>query len=143
MSASESWSPVESAAPGEQEDSRPVVLVAMDAISADLDGRLASGSALDRLEAVAGAFSEAGNFAYWAISSAHAGQDVIRDVAVGDNRDRRHRAIRVDAGALEYRLSEYPVTQRIVEAGSGGFVASTADPDRGPRRAGGAGGDGL
>ena len=128
VSASESWSPAEGTAPEEQEDSRPVVISAMDGISVDLDGRLARGTALDRLEAVAGAFTEAGNFAYWAISSARAGEDLIRDIAVGDNRDRRHRGIRVAAGALEYRLSEYPVTQRLVEAGSGGFVASNADP---------------
>ena len=128
VSASESWTPVETTATTEAEESRPAVLGVMDAVSADLDGRLAGGSALDRLEAVAGAFTETGNFAYWAISSTHAGHDLIRDIAVGDNRDRRHRGIRVDAGALEYRLSEYPVTQRIVDAGSGGFVASAADP---------------
>ena len=132
VSASESWSPVETATPVEREGSRPVVLTAIDAISADLDGRLASGSALDRLEAVAGAFTDAGNFAYWAISSSSPGEDLIRDVAVGDNRDRRHRGIRVDAGALEYRLSDYPLTLRIVEAGSGGFIASAADPNVDP-----------
>ena len=132
VSASESWSPAEAADSTEPEDARPAVLGAMDAISADLDGPLADGPALDRLEAVAGAFTEAGNFAYWAISSVRTGQDLIRDIAVGDNRDRRHRGIRVDAGALEYRLSEYPVTQRIVEAGSGGFAASTADGSADP-----------
>ena len=124
VSASESWSPVETASPIEREGPRPAVLTAIDAISADLDGRLASGSALDRLEAVAGALTEAGNFAYWAISSAH-GRGPDPGLAVGDNRDRRHRGIRVDAGALEYKLSDYPVTQRIVDAGSGGFVAAS------------------
>ena len=110
----------------------PSFSTAIDAISADLDGRLARVSALDRLEAVAGAFTEAGDFAYWAISSTLTGEDLIRDVAVGDNRDRRHRGIRVDAGVLEYRLSDYPVTLCIVEAGSGGFIASADDPAADP-----------
>ena len=132
VSASESWSPGVTPARVEREDSRPAVIGAMDEISAELDGRLAAGAALDRLEAVAGAFTEAGNFAYWAISSVQAGQDLIGDVAVGDNRDRRHRGIRVDAGALSYRLGDYPVTQRIVAAGSGGFLASAADPGADP-----------
>ena len=125
VSASESWSPVEKTIRDEREGSRSVVVEVMDAISADLDDRLARVPALDRLEAVAGAFTEAGNFAYWAISSTRTGEDVIRDIAVGDNRDRRHRGIRVDAGALEYRLNDYPVTQRIVEAGS---AASSLQP---------------
>ena len=132
VSASESWSPTEAVDPQERGDSPAVVLAALGTVAADLDGALLGGSALYRLEAVAGAFTEAGDFAYWAISSSRPGEDLIRDVAVGDNRDRRHRGIRVAAGALEYRLSDYPVTLRIVEAGSGGFIASAADPDVDP-----------
>lgn len=132
VSASESWSPVEAVATERGGGSEDAVLRALDAIDEELDGRLADGPALDRLEAVAGAFTEAGNFAYWAISSTRGSEDRILDVAVGDNRDRRHRGIRVAAGALEYKLSEYPVTERIVRAGSGGFVASTDDPNADP-----------
>ncbi len=50
------------------------------------DGELRDAGALDRLEAVAIAFTEAGDLSRWAISIADHGRPYLRDLSLGDNR---------------------------------------------------------
>lgn len=128
-SASTKWNPIDAPGRTRRGDPRATVMAALDTVAADLDGRLAKASALERLEAVAGLFTEVGDFAYWAISSALLEPDLIRDVALGDNRDLHNRGIRVETGAHEYRLSDFPVTRELIEAGSGVFTAAVGDPE--------------
>ncbi len=104
-------------------------------IARTLDGELAEASTLDRLEVVATAFTTAGDFAGWAIAFAPAGGEELRDVALGDNRERRRTGARVAPTELDYEsyeLADYPVTKAIVAAGSGSFTASLGDPDGDP-----------
>ncbi len=104
-------------------------------IARTLDDELAGAPTLDRLEVVATAFTAAGDLARWAISHAPAGESRLRDVALGDNRDRRRTGARVvptDIHYETYELAEFPATEVIVKAGSGSFVARSGDPDSDP-----------
>ena len=112
---------------------RDRIATASEALIADLDERLASAPALDRLEAVASAYTEAADLASWTISLAAPGRDLLVDLSLGDNRDDEHQGVRVGPGTDKYRLSHYPATARIVAAGSGCF--SPASPIRRPTRA--------
>ncbi|MBA2239805.1 MAG: sensor domain-containing diguanylate cyclase, partial [Solirubrobacterales bacterium] len=109
-----------------------LIVSATEQLAAELDGRLADAPALDRLEAVATAFTESGDFASWAISVSPAGTKLIADVSFGNNRDGSVRGVRVAAGTDEYALSDFPVTAALVDAGSGCFVASRSDPGSDP-----------
>jgi len=92
-----------------------------------LDGELGDAPILDRLETVATAYTEAGDFARWAISLAASGRSYLRDVSQGVNRNRQPVGARVKLGVKDYEryeLDEFPATARVIAAGSGSFVAS-------------------
>ena len=98
---------------------------------ARLDTELAGAPVLDRLEAVATRYTEAGNFGRWAISFAETGCGHLRDVSLGHNRSRTA-GPRVAHGFddyEQYELDDFPATARIVAAGSGSFVAHVDDPE--------------
>ncbi len=111
---------------------RDRIATASEALIADLDQRLASAPALDRLEAVASAYTEAADLASWTVSLATPGRDLLVDLSLGDNRDDEHQGVRVGPGTDKYRLSHYPATARIVAAGSGCFLAGKSDPQTDP-----------
>ncbi|MEZ5157130.1 MAG: diguanylate cyclase [Solirubrobacterales bacterium] len=96
---------------------------------------LASAPSLDRLEVVATAFTTAGNFAHWTIAHTRSGGTKLRDVALGDNRERRRTGARVAPNELNYEsyeLADYPATEAIVDAGNGSFIARSGDPESDP-----------
>jgi len=104
-------------------------------IARTYDTDLAMASTLDRLEVVATAFTTAGDFARWAISYVGDGERRLRDVALGDNRERRRTGARVapcDLAYESYELSEYPATDAIVRAGGGSLIAHIDDPESDP-----------
>lgn len=96
---------------------------------AELDGPLATATVLDRLEAVASAYTEAADLAGWTVSVAAAGRDVLTDLSTGDNRNRDLNGIRIGPGTKEYKLEDYPATERAVAQGSGFYIASRSDPE--------------
>ncbi len=105
------------------------------AVSERLAGDLASTPALERLDLVAATFSRAGEMARWAISVAEPGTTHLRDVSLGDNRDRPGTEARVVAGYgtyERYELDDFPQTAALVAAGSGSFVARVDDPSTDP-----------
>jgi diguanylate cyclase (GGDEF)-like protein len=93
-----------------------------------IDGDFAHRPALDRLEAVAQAFAEALNAAAWAISFAPAGSRQIRSLCTADSRDNRLRGLRVGLEQEIYELDDYPATARLIDSGSGSFLALRSDP---------------
>ncbi len=100
-----------------------------------LDGDLLEAPVLDRLEAVAAAYAEAANFARWGISFAGAGRGYLRDISLGENRSRVASGVRVAVGYEEYgeyELDEFPVTAKVIAAGSGSFTAQTSDENSDP-----------
>ena len=104
-------------------------------IARTLDDELRDAATLDRLEVVASAFTTAGDFARWAISYASDGQDQVRDVSLGDNRELRHTGARVPPSEIHYEhyeLDDYPLTRDVVAAGSGSFITRVDDPDGDP-----------
>jgi diguanylate cyclase (GGDEF)-like protein len=101
-------------------------------IARTYDTDLSRASSLDRLEVVATAFTAAGDFARWAISYVPDGETQLRDVALGDNRERRQTGARVAPGDLAYEtyeIGDYPATQTIVRAGKGSLIARVDDPE--------------
>ena len=103
------------------------IAAATGAVVTELDGRLAEAPVLDRLEAVANAYTEAADLAGWTVSVARPGEDVLVDLSLGNNRDRGLQGIRVGPGTEEYRISEFPVTEEIVAAGAGTFIVNLSD----------------
>lgn len=101
----------------------------IEALVGELDGRLADAPVLDRLEAVATTFTQAGNFATWSVSVVAEGADVLVDLSLGDNRVRQFNGVRTSRGVDEYPVDEYPATAALVAAGTGSFVARADDPD--------------
>ncbi len=100
-----------------------------------LDEELAEAPVLDRLETVATAYAEAGDFARWSISFAASGRSDLRDISLGENRQRRGIGARVAVDAEQYEhyeLDDYPATARIVNAGTGSFVARVGDESSDP-----------
>lgn len=106
---------------------------AIDTAIAELDGRLAGAPLLDRLEAVATVFTEAADLATWSVSQARQGEDLLVDLSLGDNRNRDLQGIRVGPGTDRYRLSRYPATERVIQAGTGCFIVNRADRKSDPR----------
>lgn len=94
-----------------------------------LDGDLVDGTTLDRLEAVVAGFAETLNAAAWAISFAEHGSSTIRSISTADDRDSRLRGIRVGLDDEVYRLSDYPLTAKLVKAGTGSFHVDRHDGD--------------
>jgi diguanylate cyclase (GGDEF)-like protein len=88
---------------------------------------LAAEGALERIEAVAGALSEALNAAAWAISFVPVGGDAIHTVSIADGRDKRLRGLHLNLENDVYPIDEYPATARLIEAGAGAFVARVDD----------------
>ena len=112
------------------------IAAATDAIARRLDSVLLDAPVLDRLEAVAAAYADAGNFARWGISFAGTGRSYLRDLSLGENRSRVAAGIRVAPGYLEYgqyELDRFPLTEKIVTAGSGSFVAEIHDQGSDPQ----------
>lgn len=100
-----------------------------------LDGELREAPVLDRLEAVATAFTEAADCARWSISFAAEGSSHLSDVSLGDNRLRGAAGVRVAPGPEEYEqyeLDEFPQTAPIIAAGTGSFRALLDDPEVDP-----------
>jgi diguanylate cyclase (GGDEF)-like protein len=113
---------------------RPRFWEAAEEITRAFDDELAGASTLDRLEVVATTFTTAGDFASWAISYAANGESNLRDLALGDNRERRRTGARV-ASSLDYEsyeLADYPVTEAIVAAGSGSYSVQAGDEEADP-----------
>ena len=101
-----------------------------------LDGDFAHRRTLDRIEAVAVAFSAATDAAAWAISRWERGSSVMRTVAAADDRDSRLRGLRIGLENETYRLDEYRATAELLRAGRGTFLAHAAgdgDSDPGER----------
>jgi diguanylate cyclase (GGDEF)-like protein len=88
---------------------------------------LAAEGALERIEAVAVALSEALNTAAWAISFAPAGGDTIHTVSVADGRDKRLEGLHLSLENDVYSIDEYPATAALIGAGAGAFVARVDD----------------
>ncbi|HET6831379.1 MAG TPA: HD domain-containing phosphohydrolase [Solirubrobacterales bacterium] len=105
---------------------------AAEEIARAFDDELAGAATLDRLEVVATTFATAGDFANWAIGYAANGETSLRDVALGDNRERRRTGARVAPGEVDYasyELPEFPATARVIAAGSGSFIARVGDQE--------------
>jgi diguanylate cyclase (GGDEF)-like protein len=105
---------------------------ATEAIAEGLAGELADASVLDRLEFVCAAFTDAADFARWAISIAASGTNYLREVSLGDNRVRPGAGARVARGhELDefYDLDDFPLTAEIIARGAGSFVVRTDDPN--------------
>jgi len=99
-------------------------------ITRSFSNELAGAATLDRLEVVATAFTAAGDFSRWAIAYVADGETSLRDVALGDNRERRQTGVRVASGEPGYEsfeINEFPATAAIVAAGSGSFIAHVDD----------------
>ncbi len=88
---------------------------------------LADEAPLQRIEAVAGALSEALNTAAWSISFAPTGGDTIHTVSTADDRDKRLEGLHLGLDNEVYSVDEYPATARLLEAGAGAFVARVDD----------------
>ncbi len=104
-------------------------------VARTLDGELLGALTLDRLEVVATTFTTAGDFARWAIAYAADGETVLRDAALGDNRERRRTGARVAHSPLEhesYEIDDFPATAEIIAAGCGSFIARLDDPESDP-----------
>ena len=112
------------------------IFAATDLVVRRLDTDLLRSPALDRLEAVAAAYTDAANFARWAISFAGAGRSYLRDMSLGENRSRTASGIRVVPGYEQYEqyeLDDFPTTAKIVAAGSGSFIAQLNDENSDPQ----------
>ncbi|UJA20402.1 sensor domain-containing diguanylate cyclase [Thermoleophilia bacterium SCSIO 60948] len=94
-----------------------------------LDSDLATAPVLERLEAVARALSQAGDFASWAISRSPSGSDRLIDLSVGENASRRYVSVQPGPDTGEYALEDFPTTAAAVAAGSGLFVNERDDPE--------------
>lgn len=108
------------------------ISTAVDALAADLDARLADAPVLDRLEAVASAFTRAGDFATWGISIVRPGSDVLVDLSLGDNRTGHFHGVRISTGLQKYRVEDYPQTAAILAPGAGSFAADRFDQEADP-----------
>jgi diguanylate cyclase (GGDEF)-like protein len=96
-------------------------------IGARFDGDLAGEGALERIEAVAMALSEALDAAAWAISCVRVGGEEIHTVSFADGRDERLQGLHLEMGTDVYALADYPATARLVETGAGVFVTRVSD----------------
>jgi diguanylate cyclase (GGDEF)-like protein len=92
-----------------------------------LDADLGDSPALDRIEAVAGAFSGALNAGAWAISTWTQGADDLRTVSTADDRASRLHGTRVELEHSVYLLDDFPETAALVRSGSGAFVVRVDD----------------
>jgi diguanylate cyclase (GGDEF)-like protein len=90
-------------------------------------GDLEHAGAMERVEAVAIALSEALNTAAWAISFTPAGGDTIHTVSTADGRDKRLEGLHLSLDNEVYSLDEYPASARLLHAGAGAFVARVDD----------------
>ena len=90
-------------------------------------GDLAHEGALERIEAVAVALSQALNTAAWAISFTPVSGDTIHTVSSADGRDKRLVGLHLGLDNEVYSVDEYPASARLLEAGSGTFVARVDD----------------
>ncbi|MEA2332794.1 MAG: hypothetical protein QOH58_2932 [Thermoleophilaceae bacterium] len=97
-------------------------------LAARFERELADDGPLERIEAVAGALSEALNAAAWAISFTPVGGDTIHTISVADGRDKRLEGLHLGIDNEVYAVADYPATSRLIEAGAGAFVASVDDP---------------
>jgi hypothetical protein len=84
---------------------------------------------LDRLELVVTGFAEVLNGAAWTVSYAPHGGSAIHSVSSADDRDSRLRGIRVGLETEQFVLREFPLTGRLVAAGSGAFIVDRYDRD--------------
>jgi len=97
-----------------------------------LDGAYREASTIDRLEVVVAGFAETLNAAAWTISFAEHGSPAIRSVSTADDRDSRLRGIRVALEDDVYPLADYPLTQELVQAGTGSFQIDGNDRSADP-----------
>jgi diguanylate cyclase (GGDEF)-like protein len=97
-----------------------------------LDGDLAAGASIDRLEITVAHFAETVNAAAWTISFAAHGSREIRSISTADDRDGRLRGIRVGLGDEVYDLEEFPATATLVKKGGGSFIIDRHDRDSDP-----------
>ncbi|MGI8846607.1 MAG: HD domain-containing phosphohydrolase, partial [Thermoleophilaceae bacterium] len=97
-----------------------------------LDRNLSEHPTVDRLEAVSAGFAEVVNAAAWTISFATHGESTIRSLASADDRDSRLRGIRVGLEQEVYALADFPLTERLVRAGSGSYVVDSHDRSADP-----------
>lgn len=108
---------------------------AMRRITDALSGEMAGASALNRLERVGSTLIEAADLAACAISLAATGADHCRELSHSDNRGTGGGGVKVVRTWEEfelYRLDAYPETARIIEAGSGTFIARVGDETTDP-----------
>jgi diguanylate cyclase (GGDEF)-like protein len=99
------------------------------ALLAVLDADLAGSPALDRIEAVAGAFSGALNAGAWAISTWTPGSEKIRTVSTADDRASRLHGTRVELEHVTYLLADYQQTAELVRSGNGACALRADDSD--------------
>lgn len=92
-----------------------------------LDGTLSERATVDRLEAVCAGFAEVLNAAAWTISFTVRGEQTIHSLASADDRDSRLRGIRVGLEQEIYALMDFPLTERLINAGSGSYVVDSHD----------------
>jgi diguanylate cyclase (GGDEF)-like protein len=111
---------------------RQRVRAALEDAARRLDGELVESPAVERIEAVASGFAEALNAAAWAVSFAPAGGDRIHTISVANDREARRRPLRPEVDLDAYPLSTYPITARLVRAGSGAITVGRDDPDADP-----------
>jgi diguanylate cyclase (GGDEF)-like protein len=90
-------------------------------------GDLAHEGALERIEAVGVALSQALNTAAWAVSFAQEDGDTIHTVTQADGRDKRLHGLHLSLDNDVYALDEYPATSRLIRAGAGAFVVRVDD----------------
>jgi hypothetical protein len=96
-----------------------------------LDGKLAGGDALARLESVARAFADAYDAAHWAVSRARPRAREVETLVGCERRDRYDPDapdVRFSVEDESYPLADYPATARILAAG-GGFAIEVDDDD--------------
>ena len=99
---------------------------------ASLDSGLRDRPTLDRLELVVTGFAEVLNGAAWTVSYAEHGGSAIHSVSSADDRDSRLRGVRVGLETEQFLLREFPLTSRLVAAGSGSFIVDRHDRDADP-----------
>jgi diguanylate cyclase (GGDEF)-like protein len=90
---------------------------------------LADEGPLERVEAVAIAFSEALNAAAWAVSAVLPGGYSIHTVSLADGRDQRLQGLHLEFDNDVYSIDDYPATAELIHAGSGAFVTRVGDGD--------------
>lgn len=101
------------------------IRAATERLTRELDGELLDAPAIERIEAVARAFLDAGGFLVWAISVVPEGWDRLVDLSKG-NVD--FPTTRVGPGGEQYSLAQFPATAAAIDAGSGSFTVFRSDP---------------